>query len=168
MSINNLIQKRFLGGNVSSRRGQSMVEFAMVAPLFFLLVFGIIDFGRVFFVQITLQNAMRQAGRFAVTGNRLTDPVTSQPMSRVNSIIEVAKKAATGLDVTNIQISSANGGNTGAARAGGPRDTVTISMTTNLRLITPMIGRFFGPNGIYTFTVRTTFLNEPFASTSTT
>ncbi|MEI6082958.1 MAG: TadE family protein [Verrucomicrobiota bacterium] len=167
MNIIKLIQKRFLGKSVSTRRGQSMVEFAIVAPLFFLMVFGIIDIGRVIFSQITLQNAMRQAGRFAVTGNRLTDPVTLQPMSRVNSIIETAKKAAVGLDVTNIQISSAAGGNSGAARAGGPRDVVTISMTSNLKLITPMIGRFFGASGIYTFTVKTTFLNEPFASTQT-
>ncbi|MCG3150240.1 MAG: hypothetical protein PCFJNLEI_03721 [Verrucomicrobiae bacterium] len=133
----------------------------MVVPLFLLLTFGMIDIGRAFFVQVTLQNAVRQAGRFAVTGNHLMDPNTNREMSRVDSIIKVAQNAAAGLDVSNIQISSVNNGNTGPARAGGPGDTVTISLTTNLRLITPLIGRFF-PNGIHTFRVSTSFRNEPF------
>jgi Flp pilus assembly protein TadG len=156
------IWPRSRGSRIVAQHGQSMVEFAMVVPLFFLLAFGIIDLGRVFFVQTTLQNAMRQAGRFAVTGNHLTDPVTATPMSRVDSIIQVAKNAATGLDISNIQISSQGGGSTGPNRAGWPGDTVTISLTTNLKLITPMVGRFFGPSGTYKFTVSTTFRNEPF------
>ena len=156
------IWHRSSGSHLRAQQGQSIVEFAMVIPLFFLLAFGMIDLGRAFFVQTTLQNAMRQAGRFAVTGNHLTDPVTATQMTRVDSIIQVAKNAAVGLDISNIQISSLAGGNAGPNRAGGPGDTVTISLTTNLKLITPMIGRFFGPNGIYKFTVGTSFRNEPF------
>src|SRR5581483_8506070 len=68
-----------------SMRGQSLVEFAMIALLF--LLFGVVDFGRLFFVQMTLQNAVRQAGRFAITGNHLQDPKNpGQNLSRVNSI----------------------------------------------------------------------------------
>jgi len=142
-----------------------MVEFAMVVPLFFLLTFGMIDLGHVFFVQISLQNAMRQAGRFAVTGNHLTQGGTN--LSRVASIVQIAQNAAVGLDVTDIQICSVHGGCSGAtvgntAAAGGPGDTVTITLTSNLQLYTPMIGRFFGTNGVYSFTVSTTFRNEPF------
>jgi Flp pilus assembly protein TadG len=146
-----------------ANRGQSLVEFAMVVPLFFLLIFGMIDIGRAFFVQVTLQNAMRQAGRFAVTGNHLTQGGTN--LTRVASIIQIAQQAAVGTDISSIQISSAQGG---AGSAGGPSDTVTISLTSNLQLITPMIGQFFGPNGIYTFTVSTTFRNEPFNPSQTT
>lgn len=168
MNVTKPMRKRFLGKCVSARRGQSMVEFTLVVPLFFVLIFGMIDIGRVFFVQVTLQNAMRQAGRFAVTGNHLIDPATNKLMTRVDSIVQTAKSAATGLDVANIQISSATGGSAGAGRAGGPGDTVTIALTTNLKLITPLIGRFFGSGGIYTFTVRTSFRNEPFPTDKTT
>jgi hypothetical protein len=144
-----------------SRAGQSLVEFALVAPLFFLLLCAVFDFGRLFFVQMTLQNAVRQAGRFAVTGNHLPDPSDpTRNLSRVDSIIRTARKAAIGLDISGIQISSANGG-TGSA--GGPGDIVTISITTNLKLVTPLIARFFGRSGVYPFAVSVSFKNEPFS-----
>jgi Flp pilus assembly protein TadG len=53
-------------GRRSSRRGQALVEFAFVAPIFFLLLFGIIDFGRyVYYVQV-LNNAAREGARYAI------------------------------------------------------------------------------------------------------
>jgi Flp pilus assembly protein TadG len=42
------------------------VEFAIVAPLFFLLVFGMIEFGRMVMVQQVLTNASREGARRAV------------------------------------------------------------------------------------------------------
>ncbi len=140
---------RFIPGKTNGRflknqRGQSLVEFSFVLFLLCMLTFGIIDFGRLFFTQMTLQNAVRQAGRFAVTGNHLPDPKDpAQSMSRVDSIVQTATSAAAGIDVTNVQISSVKGGSSGAARAGGPRDTITISLSTNFKLITPMIGQVF-------------------------
>jgi Flp pilus assembly protein TadG len=143
------------------RHGQSLVEFAMVVPLFFLLLFGIIDIGRVLFVQMTLQNAVRQAGRFAITGNHLTQGTNI--LSRVQSIAQIAQQAAVGLvlDPASIYINGQSSTNA-TATAGGPRTPVTVSLTAHLQIITPLIGKYFGPKGIYTFTVSTTFLNEPF------
>jgi len=151
-------KERSLGQIVRSRSGQSLVEFALVAPLFFLLVFGITDFGRLFFTQETLQFALREAGRYAVTGQHMPDLVNGGNLSRVASIKAIAQQKAIGIDVSNISISSGGVANF----AGNPGDTVVVSLTTNLRLITPMIGRFFGPNQTYTFTVQTVFRNEPF------
>ena len=56
-------------------RGQALVEFAFVAPIFFLLLFAIIDFGRyVYYVQI-LNNAAREGTRYAVVhGSRSFTP----------------------------------------------------------------------------------------------
>ena len=106
-------------------RGEGLVEFAVVLPLFFLLMFGIIDMGHLYFVQVTLENAVRQAGRFAVTGATL--PGQS---SRVASIKLVAQNAAPGVDLSNIIISSSGGSSTGGvgnlASAGFPGDNVTI------------------------------------------
>lgn len=143
----------------SSTAGGSAVEFALVAPMFFLLFFAVFDFARLFYAEMTLQNAVRQAGRYAVTGNYLPDPQhQGQNLSRVNSIIKVAQQAAGGLSVSHIQISSLGGGN---GSAGGPGDTVTISLTSTLQLMTPIVAGFF-PNGAYTFTVSVSFKNEPF------
>ena len=151
-----------LGRALRSRSGQSLVEFALVAPLFFLLVFGITDFGRLFFAQETLQFALREAGRYAVTGQHMAnpDPKVGGNLSRVASIRAIAQQNAIGLitDPNNIKVSSGGMPNF----AGGPGDTVVVSLKTDLKLITPMIGRFFGPSQTYTFTVQTSFRNEPF------
>jgi Flp pilus assembly protein TadG len=147
-------------GRRNSQRGSTLLEFALIAPLFLLLVCGIFDFGHLFFVQMSMQDAIRQAGRFAVTGSSLPDPNhPGKNLSRVASIIQTAQQAAVGTDITNIQVSSKSGGKD---NAGGPGDIVTVSVTNDLQLITPVIANFFGPKGIYTFTVSVTFKNEPF------
>jgi hypothetical protein len=51
-----------------SRRGQSLAEFAITLPILLLLLFGIIEFGRIFQAWVTLQNAARAAARYATTG----------------------------------------------------------------------------------------------------
>lgn len=45
-------------------RGQSMVEFALVLPVFLLLTFGTVDLGRAIFYQSLLNNAVRDGARF--------------------------------------------------------------------------------------------------------
>lgn len=50
-----------------SRRGVATVEFAIIAPLFFLLVLGCIELGRALMVQQILTNASRAGARTAVT-----------------------------------------------------------------------------------------------------
>jgi Flp pilus assembly protein TadG len=143
-----------------------MVEFALVAPLFFFLMFAIIDFGRLIFVQMNLQQAVQEAARFASTGDHLPDPNNpGQNLSRVASIVATAQKAADslGANIANVQVSSLMGG---AGSAGGPGDTVTVSLTANLPLVSPLVGQFFS-DGTYTFTSSATFKNEPFPNGDT-
>jgi Flp pilus assembly protein TadG len=47
-------------------RGASAVEFAIVLPVLFLVIAGIVDFGRYFFTQIQVTNASREGARAAV------------------------------------------------------------------------------------------------------
>src|SRR5450432_309422 len=62
----------------SRRRGQTLAEFALTTPILLMLLFGIIEFGRIFQAWVTLQNAARAAARYSVTGNydhsMFTDP----------------------------------------------------------------------------------------------
>jgi Flp pilus assembly protein TadG len=51
---------------VSQRRGVAATEFAIVAPIFFLLIIGIIEVGRAIMVQQVLINAARAGARRAV------------------------------------------------------------------------------------------------------
>ena len=53
-----------------SQRSQSLVEFAIVAPLLLFLIFGIVDFGRVIYVYITLSQAVNEGVRVAIRSVR--------------------------------------------------------------------------------------------------
>lgn len=58
--------------------GQGMVEFALVAPLFFLMLFGVMEGGWLLFHNHQVSNASREGARFAVvngamSGTELTD-----------------------------------------------------------------------------------------------
>ena len=57
-------------------RGAAAVEFALVMPLLLLLVFGIIDFGRAYNMQIMLTQAAREGVRVAALGGTAGDATT--------------------------------------------------------------------------------------------
>lgn len=63
-----------------SRRGQSLVEFALVLPLLLVILLGVADFGRVFAAGITVEAAARNAaevGAIERLRNRPPDPVAN-------------------------------------------------------------------------------------------
>jgi Flp pilus assembly protein TadG len=47
-------------------RGQALVEFALVAPVFFLILFAVIEGGRFILYYETLNNATREGARYAI------------------------------------------------------------------------------------------------------
>lgn len=47
------------------KTGQSLVEFALIAPLLFALLFSLIEFGTVFSIYVGLTNSAREAARVA-------------------------------------------------------------------------------------------------------
>lgn len=49
-----------------------MVEFALVAPLFFLMLFGILEAGRFMLYYETLNNATREGARYAIVNGANT------------------------------------------------------------------------------------------------
>jgi hypothetical protein len=73
-------------GRTTGNKGSSAVEFAVVAPVLFLVIFGIIEFGWYFFVKHTIQYATREGTRLALVGGQLQDE-SGGTMSRKNSII---------------------------------------------------------------------------------
>jgi Flp pilus assembly protein TadG len=56
-------------GRIRGEGGASAVEFALVAPLLFMLVFAIIGFGVAFMQMQTIRGALREGGRAAATGS---------------------------------------------------------------------------------------------------
>jgi len=73
------------------QRGASALEFALLAPLFFLLVFGIIALGMVFWTQVGLQHGVQMAARCASVNTLLC------PNSNPDAITAYAAQQALGL-----------------------------------------------------------------------
>jgi Flp pilus assembly protein TadG len=61
------------------QRGSAAIEFAMIAPVFFLFMFGIIETGVIYFAQSTLTNAVEDAARMVRTG-QLKGTLTADQM----------------------------------------------------------------------------------------
>ena len=66
MSIHAVIRSARFDASRGRASGQAMVEFALVAPIFFLLLFGVIEGGRFIFYYETLNNATREGARYAI------------------------------------------------------------------------------------------------------
>jgi Flp pilus assembly protein TadG len=61
----------------SARRGAALVEFALVAPIFLMLLVGSLEFGRAIMVQEAITNASREGARTGTFDGALTSDVTS-------------------------------------------------------------------------------------------
>ncbi|MFH1680017.1 MAG: TadE family protein [Candidatus Eisenbacteria bacterium] len=144
-------------------RGSTLIEFSLVLPLMLLLFFGVFDFGRILYIQLTLQSAVREASRLTVTGNVLPDPDhPGEYLDRIESIIHRIQTVAPGLHVTPDQISIIGPG--GAGSPGGPGDLVTIRVDYEIDILTPLVRPVF-PDGAYPCTVYMISRNEPFPGT---
>ncbi len=126
---------RIPGRRVHDESGQTMVETALSATLFIFFLFGIINFGYLYYGKVTLQNAVRQAARYAITGNCNSGSCLDSGQGtgdRLNTIIQVVKQYSFNLNPTvMVQCTGACPGyaGSGTENAGGPGDLVQISAT---------------------------------------
>ena len=88
------------------RRGAAVVEFAVVAPVFFLLIFGMIEYGRLVMVQQVLTNASREGARVGVLDGATQADVTTA----VNNYLTSARITTATVTVTPNPPSSAGYG----------------------------------------------------------
>jgi TadE-like protein len=142
--------------------GQTLVETAISLSIFLLLILGTIDFGYLFSTKLTLQNAVRQAGRYAITGQCITGSGGTCSLSRYNSIIQTVETFSLGRATAGeINLTCFDNGGGCPNGAGGPGDTVIITVTHPYTFMTGPIGVFF-PGNSYTLKVSAAFTNEMF------
>jgi len=53
------------------QRSQSIVEFSLIAPILIVLIFGVVDFGRLIYVYATINQAVNEGARTAVRDSPL-------------------------------------------------------------------------------------------------
>ncbi len=93
-----------------TKRGQALVEFALLVPIMLLLVIGIAEFGRAWMTENILTGAAREGARVAAVAQN-TIPVADPGTARVNSVLSSALITADsvnvfdpGLPVNSIQV----------------------------------------------------------------
>ncbi|HSG16221.1 MAG TPA: DUF11 domain-containing protein, partial [Anaerolineae bacterium] len=141
----------------SDSKGQALVEFALILVVLLLFIFIIIEAGRLFQGNLTVQNAARAAGRYAMTGQFETDCLFEFPAcldARVTSIKRESRRAGGGLAIddnaptgeknsyiTEIY-SQDNAGNWIPDDAGGPGEPIRIIVRFQMPVITPLLRPF--------------------------
>ena len=117
-SMLKLIRSRRKNGE----KGQALVEFTLLVPIFLLLLFAIVDFGMGFYSWITVTNAAREGARLGVvlaTEQQIEDRVY-QAADLPNESTQMT------VTVTNAQ--------------GQPGESVVVKVDYDYDLITPLAG----------------------------
>jgi TadE-like protein len=119
-----------------------MAEFAMVAPMFFLVLFGIVEAGRFIFTYEMLNNATREGARYAIVNGANVNPIgcPSGPPAPGSVACDVP-----GENVKD-RVRDAAIGVGGTITVGatwlpdnGRGSTVTVSATTTYRPLIPIV-----------------------------
>jgi Flp pilus assembly protein TadG len=98
------IQSMAKASRTEIRRGAVTVEFAITAPILFLLVFAGIEFSRVNMIRNTLQNAAYEGARRGI----LPGSTSSECESAAEDILEFVGIRSFDIDVTPITQASAD------------------------------------------------------------
>lgn len=117
---------------MKNKRGQSLVELALILPIIVLLLFGTVEFGRVFYSYITITSAVREGAREAAVGK--TD---AEIEARIKEAVTLAD-LDTRLHISPITPSEGN------RTTGVP---VKVEIRYEMPLIVPLIGEFL-PNPV--------------------
>ena len=153
---------------VRSQSGQAITEFALALPLFALVFFGLVEFAHLFYVELTLQQALQATGRYMVTGRAdVADPKNpGNNLPRCDAIQEVFKKylIGTGAGLVSLTPTVIVDVDTPNSDCGGPGDTVKLTAVFQKPFFSGVF-RLFAPDFpcSITFSLSTTWKNEGFS-----
>jgi PKD repeat protein len=122
--------------------GQSFVEFALILPIFLMFLAAALDLGRVFYANITLNNAAREGAFQAATTPELyaagqpCDQATNRVVCRIQNETVGSMIAIQPDDIDMV----CNPGT--CPEAAGA--TVTVTVSGDFRLVTPLLSIVFG------------------------
>lgn len=141
--------------HAGSRRGQSLVEVALVLPIFILTLIAIIEFGYWAAVNSAVQTASREGARY---GSTVDDPPGSTPPNYVNctEIVNHAKDRAEPIvDLTGrVTVAYERNGTTVAtcpsvtASSIQRWDRVQVTVTYTYSALTPVMGALIGTHTV--------------------
>lgn len=115
-----------------NEEGAGVVEFALVAPLFVMLLFGLVEFGLAMYNKGVLTNASREAARFGVV---YSTPRKTQAEIRAKAQEYLTKAGFR--DTATITVTGAQG------NSGSPL-SVTVSYPYDFQVLPNFISSFTG------------------------
>lgn len=115
-------------------RGSNIVEFAIVAPILFAVVFGIIDFGWAFSQNLDVKHAAREGARLAA----VNAGTGANPDARLDALIAEVRARSTELSdsKTQVFIALADGPADANSTATDIGDSVIVCLRYPLRSLT--------------------------------
>ena len=110
-----------------SEHGAIAVEFAILLPVFLLLVFGIVDFGHAYYMKQMVTNASREGARYGTryTTNTAGHPSHSQRLQSHHSPWITSKYASLLPADANLQVTPGGAGYT----SGTAGDDLSVAVT---------------------------------------
>jgi Flp pilus assembly protein TadG len=119
----------------SRTRAQALVEFAVVLPVFLLLLAGILDFGFILYSRMTVINAARDGARIGTT-------MTDQPLKLKPAVQTQVSAAANGMAVTTNTTCITGTGNPACSfsdKGLHPGDSIKVVVTYDHRTFFPLL-----------------------------
>jgi TadE-like protein len=134
-------------------RGQAMVEFALVAPIFFLVLFGIIDMARYVYTLNELQQITREAAR---VGSVPIRPAECASLGRSSCVKQIAVERASVVHLTtgDVTVTCERIGSDASISVLADTDEcsgtdmLVVKTQTDFTLVTPLIGQFINKVGL--------------------
>jgi PKD repeat protein len=123
-------------------RGQSLVEFALVLPVFLVFLAAALDLGRVFYANITLNNAAREGAFEGAKHPASFGAGQSCDASDAGRIVCRVKFEASSSAVAIADGDITATCNSACSSAAG--STVTVNVKGNFQLVTPILSAIFG------------------------
>lgn len=105
------------------RDGAALVEFALVAPVFFLIVLGMVEFGRMLMVQQVITNATRVGARRGIIEGATETEVTTQ----VNNYLANASVSGATVTVNPTDLTTLGFGDNVTVTVSVPFDSISWS-----------------------------------------
>jgi Flp pilus assembly protein TadG len=75
------------------RSGQALVEFAMTSVIVLMLIFAVVEFGRIVLVYTTIADAARIGARYAITNSTPAGATTAVAAGTINSNVRTVVKS---------------------------------------------------------------------------
>jgi Flp pilus assembly protein TadG len=165
-----------------SKSGSAAVEFAFVAPVFFMFMFGILEGGIMFFGQAALMNSVQDAARLIRTGQAQNGSMNQASFKtqvcngisvllNCNNLTVDVQNYPSGFSAGGLGSPTDSNGNLKAGQnnynTGAPCDVVVVRAFYKYTIQTPVISSFLANtpgNNFNYLTAAAAFRNEPYTS----